>query len=89
LTQEREKSSTDELNNKIRRRVFFVIRVAQVKKTKDLFSDKLQEYVFGHSRRSTILPFFLPFRHSVRHSAIPPFRHSAIPPFRHFYYSYV
>jgi hypothetical protein len=78
LTQEREKSSTDELHNKIRRRVFFVLRVAQVKKAKDLFSDKLQEYVCSHSRHSTILPFFLPFRHSVRHSAIPPFRHSAI-----------
>jgi hypothetical protein len=83
LTQEREKSSTDELHNKICHRVFFVLRVAQVKKAKDLFSDKLQEYVCSHSRHSTILPFFLPFRHSVRHSAIPPFRHSAIPPFRH------
>jgi hypothetical protein len=85
--QEREKSSTDELHNKIRRRVFFVQRVAQVKKAKDLFSGKLQEYVCSHSRHSTILSFFLPFRHSVRHSAIPsaipPFCHSAIPPFRH------
>ncbi len=35
-----------------------------------------KQYICIHSRHSTILPFFLPFRHSARHSAIPPFRHS-------------
>ena len=93
LTQEREKSSTDELHNKIRRRVFFVLRVTQVKKAKDLFSDKL------HTRAHTWKPLsppglvypFLPFCHSAILSAIPPltpfppFDHSichSIPPFR-------
>ncbi len=78
LTQERENSSTDELHDKIRRRVFFVLRVAQVKKAKDLFSDKL------HTRAHTWKPLsppglvypFLPFCHSAIHSAVPPF-----PPF--------
>ncbi len=37
-----------------------------------------KQYVCIHSCHLTILPFFLPFRHSVCHSAIPPF---AIPPF--------
>ncbi len=54
LMQEREKSSTDKLHSKIRRRVFFVLRVAQVKKAKDLFSDKL------HTRAHTWKPLSPP-----------------------------
>jgi hypothetical protein len=75
LTQERERSSTDELHNKIRRRVFFVLRVAQVKKAKDLFSDKL------HTRAHTWKPLSLPFLSffSAILSTVPP-----LPPFRHF-----
>ncbi len=52
--QERKKSSTDELHKKIRRRVFFVLRVAQAKKAKDLFSGKL------HTRAHTWKPLSPP-----------------------------
>ncbi len=71
LTQEREKSSTDELHKKICRQFFFFLRVAQVKKAKDLFSHKL--HTRAHTWKPLSPPPFLPFCHSAILSAIPPF----------------
>ncbi len=54
LTQEKEKSSTDELPTRFAVKFFFVLRVAQVKKVKDFFSDEL------HTRARTWKPLSPP-----------------------------
>ncbi len=50
VTEEREKTSTDELPKRFAVEMIFVLRVTQVKKAKDLFSDEL------HSRARTRKP---------------------------------
>jgi hypothetical protein len=54
LTQETEKSSTNELHTRFAVEFVFVLRVAQVKKAKDFFSDEL------HTRARTWKPLSPP-----------------------------
>ena len=92
LTQEREKSSTDDLHNKIRRRVFLSYESLKSRKRRICFpTSYIQGFVFQQATyKGTYVEAvesdpFLPFDHSAILSAIspfrPPFRHSAIPPF--------
>jgi hypothetical protein len=61
LTQEREKRKYRQATYKIRRWVFFVLRVAQVKKAKDFWTDEL------HTRVCTWKPLSPPRKVVCRH----------------------
>jgi hypothetical protein len=80
LTQEREISSTDELHNKIRRRVFLSYKLLKSRKRRICFPTS---YKSTYVAIPAIRPFCHSFCYSAIPSAIPPFRHSAIPPFHH------